>query len=466
MCYDTVMMSRYKMLSLLCTIAVWLSSLSAISFYPTMQLDDPFSSQRMLVNRQFLSETSSQERDAADQLEISITTMGKGDPLYVWFGHSGLVITDKNSGRSVMYDYGIFSFDDDFYQTFAMGRLNYEVWATSAPARNQMAIDEDRDLSTVVLNLPDSAKLELVEFLNFNVQEENNTYLYHHYDENCSTRIRDLVDKSVGGQFKRWATEIPYDLTLRQLVMLHTASSPFIDWTLNFLQSGVIDHPISLWEAMFLPAVLEQALLEFSYTDTDGSVIPIVTSQETLHTATAGIRTPVAETWESVTIRDFLFGLSLAVILIIFGRLFQNCRSTSIRKMGTVISGLLNFMWTFAVGILSTILLFMMVASNHDVTYFNENILFANPWLVVMAVQALKAVFKRERALEHFRKGNTFMAVMVLVTIALKGVFHDLLIQMNWQTMFTLLPLYAANSSIPFERWFRRRRPVLDDSDF
>lgn len=466
MCYDTVMISRHKMLSLFCTIALWVSSLSAISFYPTMQLDDPFSSERMLANRRFLSEITTAERDAADQLEVSITTMGKGDPLYVWFGHSGLIVTDRKSDRSVMYDYGIFSFDDDFYQTFAMGRLNYEVWATSAPARNQLAIEEDRDISNVVLDLPASAKLELVDFLNFNVQEENNTYLYHHYDDNCSTRIRDLVDKAVGGQFKTWATSIPYALTLRQLVMLHTGSSPFIDWTLNFLQSGVIDHPISLWEAMFLPAVLEQALLEFSYTDTEGNVIPIVTNRTTIHTATEGIRTPVAETWESATMRGSLFGLAVAAILIIFGRLFQNSRSTVLRKTGTVVSGLLNFVWTFAVGILSTILLFMMVASNHDVTYFNENILFANPWLLVMSVQALRAAFGRERALGHFRKGNTFMAVMVLVTIVMKGVFHDLLIQMNWQIMFTLLPLYAANSSIPFERWFRRRRPVLDDSDF
>lgn len=460
------MISRYKRLLLLCLLAVWSLSLPAISLYPPLQLEDPLGSEKMLAGREFNHDLDENEESAARQLEISLTTMGRGDPLYIWFGHSGLVVTDRNTGRSVMYDYGIFSFDDDFYQTFAMGRLNYEVWATSAPARYALAQEEDRTTSTITLDLPESAKLELVEFLNFNIKPENNTYLYHHYDQNCSTRIRDLIDKAVDGQFKEWATSIPYPETLRQIVMRHTAVSPFIDWTLNFLQSGSIDKPITLWEAMFLPAVLEEALLDFSYIDGSGNTIPIVAGERSvIYEATEGIRPPVLDSYRSMTPYGLLFGLALGAICIVLGRAMTTSLKSSTRKIGRFLGGWVNFLWTFTAGILGTLLLFMMVASNHNVTFFNENVLFVNPWLLVMSIQAVASAFGKERALIRFRKGNTVMVALIVVSIVLKGVFFDLLIQNNWQIIFTLLPLYVANSSIPFERMFRRRHLLLDDDD-
>jgi hypothetical protein len=466
MWYDTVMMPRCKRVLLFGLLIFWSLTLPAISLYPTLQLDDPMASEKVLSDKEFIRELNEQEKSAANQLEISLTTMGRGDPLYIWFGHSGLVVTDRNSERSVMYDYGIFSFDDDFYQTFALGRLNYEVWATSAPARHALAIEEDRTTSSITLNLPASATLELVNFLNFNIQPENNTYLYHHYNENCSTRIRDLIDKTVGGQFKEWATSIPYEESIRQMVMRHTAASPGIDWTLNFLQSGVIDKPITLWEAMFLPAVLEQALLDFSYTDGSGTVVPIVSGErKIIHEATPGIRPLVMQSYRSMTPYGLLFGFFVGILSLVFGRVMTSSKYTWVQSMGRISEGWLNFIWTFATGILGTLLLFMMIASNHDVTYFNENILFANPWLLVMSIQALASAFGKEKAIQRFRKGNTVLALLIAVSIILKGVFFDLLIQQNWQIMLTLLPIYIANSSIPFERLFRKRHKFLDDDD-
>ena len=434
---------------------------SAASFQPPIHLQDPHSSEAMLADREFIGPLEPNEQAVADRLRISLTTMGRGDPLYVWFGHSGLVVTDSQNGRSVMYDYGIFSFDDDFYRTFALGRLNYEVWATSEPARNDLAIEEDRTITKISLDLPASSKLELVNFLNYNVQPEHNTYLYHHYRENCSTRIRDLIDKAVGGEFKTWATSIEYDETLRQMVMRHTAVSPFVDWVLNFLQSGSIDKPITLWEAMFLPEVLEQALLEFHYADGR----PIVNDSETIHTATEGIRPPVLDTWRSMTIPGMLFGLSLGLLSLFFGRVMTESKFATIRRTGLLFHGLINFLWTFATGLLSILLVFMMFASNHDVTYFNENILFVTPWLMVMAFQALRSAFGHEKSLSRFRKANTVMLLLVGIVVVLKGVLFDVMIQRNWQIIFTMLPLYVCNSTIPFERLFRRKsRFPLDNN--
>lgn len=427
-------------------------------------LYDSAGSQALLADWDFSGQLSESERNATAQLSLYLTTMGRGDPLYVWFGHSGLVVADNNQDRSVMYDYGIFSFNDDFYQTFALGRLNYEVWATSAPTRYAVARSENRDVSRITLNLPEKAKLEVVNFLNYNIQPEQNTYLYHHYRENCATRIRDIIDKAVDGQFSLWAKTIPMDETLRQLVMRHTYASPFIDWTLNFLQSGTIDKPISLWEAMFLPAILEQALLEFSYVNQEGELVRIATDFEVINSEPVGTRPLNLEHWKSMTLPSFSFSLAIALIALIFLQLSFRSSFPRIQKMGLFLYGMINFTWTFALGMLSILLLFMMTISSHDVTYWNENIVIVTPWLLVMAIQSIKIAFRNQRSLRRFRKANTFFLIVTVVLIILKGVFFDLLIQQNWQIIVTLLPLYLFNSSIPFERLLVRTR-LYDDSD-
>src|SRR5690554_2625162 len=155
MCYDERMLPQkaIRLLSSLFLLFITLTQMGAISVKGGAPLEDLAGSQALLREWSFSNKEPELEPSTSSQFELLVTTMGRGDPLYVWFGHSGLVVTDKIQDRSVMYDYGIFSFDDNFYQTFALGRLNYEVWATSALARYDLAKSEDREISIITLNL-------------------------------------------------------------------------------------------------------------------------------------------------------------------------------------------------------------------------------------------------------------------------------------------------------------------------
>lgn len=442
------------------------AALPAASLRTEPMFSDPNSSERMLAGRDFANVGDRAALEAADNLAISLVTMGRGDPLYVWFGHSGLAVTDRSADRGVLYDYGIFSFDDEFYQTFAMGRLYYEVWATSLPARINLAIEEDRDVSEVELDLPPAAKLEILGLLNQNITQEYHTYLYHHYRENCSTRIRDIIDRAVGGQLKAWAQSISSEETIRQLVMRHTSSSMPIDWVLNFLQGQTIDRPVTLWEAMFLPSILEEALLGFTYAATDGRRVPIAIDRTVHHLAASSTRPRTLDRWQPMVLPGFLAGLAIALASILLGRYQASAYLSTAQKVSRFSYGLLNFTWSAAAGLLSVLLLFMMTASNHDVTYLNENILFVTPYLLVMAIQALKAGFGNRRSLVRFRKANTAFALLIIAFMLMKLVFIDLLIQQNWQIACTMLPIHLANSTVPFERLLARKHRVIDDSGF
>ncbi|MFA5468973.1 MAG: DUF4105 domain-containing protein [Sphaerochaetaceae bacterium] len=423
-----------------------LGTLGAISALDDHSLYDPFSSQELLKDRTFLRELSPTEERAIQNLELSLVTAGRGDPLYVWFGHSGIVVSDYRIDRSVMYDYGIFSFDEGFYQTFAMGRLNYQVWATSAPARYASLIDHNRSITKIKLNLSDSAKLEVINFLNFNIKEENNTYLYHHYRENCATRIRDIIDKGVDGQLKAWAKSIPSTYTLRQLVDLHTYSAPVESWLLNFLQSGSIDKPITLWEAMFLPAVLESALMDFTYINDQGEEVKIASDYTVINPEVEGLRPQTLTEWRSRSFATLLVSLLFALLM----RLLLYLASKS--PLARITYGVINFLVYFGFGLLSLLLIFMVTISNHDVTYWNENLLFVTPWLLVMAFQALRYTFSKKYSLKRFRKGNLFFTFSLVAVIGAKLLFSGFFIQQNWQVIFTFLPLFVANSTLTCKR--------------
>jgi hypothetical protein len=453
---------RLLTVSLLFTV---IGSLSAVSMMPQNFPSDPYRSEALLEQTDFFSPDSREDGDDVDFLEISLVTMGRGDPLYVWFGHTALVVTHTVTNRSVMYDYGIFSFSDDFYRTFALGRLFYEVWTTSAPARYDLAREEDRTITSLSLSLAPDVKKALVQFLNYNIQEPQNTYLYHHYRENCSTRIRDILNAATDGQLKTWATAIGAQATIRQLVNRHTYSDPLIYWVLNFLQSGCIDSPASLWEAMFLPAVLEEAVAEFSYTDRNGTVTALAESEETLYTATAGIRAETATENISLTGKFALIALAAALLSIMSGRLMPKSRFTTIRRTGMFVYGLFTLSWTLAGGLLATLLLFMMAFSSHDVTYFNENIVFVSPWLLIMSVQIIRGLRGNQTAMSRFRRANTALAILALALVVMKGVLNQVLIQDNWLILVTMVPLYVANSTIDFERITRWGVPKIDDAE-
>ena len=64
------------------------------------------------------------QRAWAEEIAISLLTVGPGDPLHAWFGHSALIV-DLPNGSSIMYDWGIFDdTQEHFYLNFEIGRAH------------------------------------------------------------------------------------------------------------------------------------------------------------------------------------------------------------------------------------------------------------------------------------------------------------------------------------------------------
>lgn len=326
-----------------------------------------------------------------------------------------------------MYDWGIFDYNQEhFYLNFARGRMYYYVLASEAGWRIEEAIEEQRDVALVELRLPDEAKFALIDFLRMHITPEANTYLYHFYDDNCATRIRDIIDFATGGQFGLWARSVKGLGTYRQLVMRNMIHSPAIFWALDTLQGKSIDRLPSLYDQMFLPQTLHEAVLEFTYPDgtklaKEVQILQDTTGSKVRHTVPDQLVNP--DLWYA------LFGVLIALLLTLFNTFVP------------VLRRILLFVILFALAVMGSVLLFMMVFSDMDMTYFNENILFINPLLFFPAFTILLGKRKKSRLL-------AYECAIMIILLLIKWMVPSLAIQDNLRSIEVLLPIYLTTATV------------------
>jgi hypothetical protein len=317
--------------------------------------------------------------------------MGPGDELYFWWGHIALVIDDARTGRSRFYDYGIFSFENEhFFANFALGRLLYSCGASPADSSIRGYIRTNRDVTLYTLDLPPEKKAEVRDFAERNILPENRDYYYHHFRDNCSTRIRDIIDLATDGQFRARFGEAPGRFTLRGHVRRHTWFNPFADWILNFWMGQDIDIPITVWQEMFLPAEVGRRIEDFWYTGPDGVRRKLVTGVEAVYRAEG--RPAVLDVPRRQWPRELAFSLAVSAL---FGCFFF-LRAKNI-SAGRILTGLCHSLAGLVFGAAGLILYFMSFFTNHDYTYHNANTLFGTPLLLVAVPLGIRYAFARDR---------------------------------------------------------------------
>jgi hypothetical protein len=352
-------------------------------------------------------------------LTLKIAVMGPGNQLYFWWGHIALIIEDSSDNTSYFFDYGIFSFDNDnFFYNFAFGRLLYSCGASLSERNFNVYKRTNRDITVYTLDLPYENKLKVRDFAMFNVLPENRDYYYHHFRDNCSTRIRDIIDLATDGQFKEEFGNMKSDFTLRGHVRRHTYFSPVIDWFLCFLMGQVIDTQITAWEDMFLPSEVGKRIENFWYTGADGNKRKLVSSVEIVSKSEG--RPAVLEKPRKQWPIELAFSLVLSAIFYFF--FFLQAKNI---KAGRVLAGVSMSLCGFVFGIVGLLLYFMNLFTNHDYTYQNTNMIFCTPLLFAAFPFGLcYAITKNQKRRQVY--GELLRLIWLLSAL---GVFISMLIK-------------------------------------
>jgi hypothetical protein len=203
----------------------------------------------------------SQKQILSENAKISVITMGPSqEELYSAFGHSGIRVYDSLLQIDVFFNYGVFDFDQPhFYLNFARGYLYYMVDAYAYSAYLDYYVEHHRFVHEQVLNLTTDQKQKIFDYLLWNIQPENKTYTYDYFYNNCSTKIRDVVESALNDQIKFDSTYIKTNYTIRNLTDLYLGQQPWGDLGIDICLGLPMDKKASPYEYMFLPDYIESS---------------------------------------------------------------------------------------------------------------------------------------------------------------------------------------------------------------
>ncbi len=193
---------------------------------------------------------------------VDVLTFGTGEVIFERWGHTAICLRyHEPEHASVCFNYGVTDFDDHAGLVWRFVRGEQEFW--SEPSRRETLIsfyrDEDRDIWIQTLLVDDAQARKIEARLWKDVDEDNRGYVYDHFRDNCTTRIRDVIDDATGGALRN-NSEMIYPLTPRQLGAPGLEATPFLLGATDFLLGRTMDAPLTVWEAMFHPNVLRKQL--------------------------------------------------------------------------------------------------------------------------------------------------------------------------------------------------------------
>lgn len=312
------------------------------------------------------------------QLRVWLVTASPGDAIWERYGHNAIRILDTETGRDVAYNWGIFDFQQaDFVPRFLQGRMLYMM----APFQTRPMLDSyasaDREVVLQELDLSPAQKLELSHLADRNALPENRDYLYQYFRDNCSTRVRDLLDLVLGGVLRsRFGTEYR-GATYREQTRRLTQLDPLVYTGIDLLLGAHTDLPISVWDEMFLPPTLRDEIREVTITGPDGIARPLVTSEEVVVASSRPVDPEEPPRW---FVTYLLLGLLLGAVLA-----SSPIVAVRSRKALRVAVSTASVLWSVSGGVIGTVLV-LLLFTDHSFAHWNENLFLFNPLMLPLAV--------------------------------------------------------------------------------
>ena len=336
------------------------------------------------------------ENMGSDTLRVYVMTMSPGDHPFFRFGHNAILIRDFARQTENVYNFGTFRFDSPrMIFDFLGGRLTYWLSVSSLPGVIRTYARENRSITMQELRLPQAKKQAVQAALDDNARPDKRAYKYDYFLDNCSTRVRDAVDRVAGGRLQASA-RAPGRQTLREHALRMTAQPLWLYLALDVVLGPAADRPIDRWAEMFLPMELARGLAAVKQPDW------LVDDPELLLGAD---RPPPLESPPSRGAAFLLAGLAFGLVFAALGwaaRRSPGSPHASARagwtRAARIGLGALMSLWGLAVGFVGCFLVYAWVGTDHVVAHRNQNILLCAPWAIVLLGLGIGVAIGRDRA--------------------------------------------------------------------
>lgn len=360
--------------------------------------------------------------EPGSELTISLLTFGPSDHPFFKFGHNALWVHDELRRDDWVYNFGMFGFETPWLIVdFLKGRLRY--WLGVSGIRETLAVYryENRSVLAQELRLTPAERLAVARSLEVNALDENKYYRYDYYRDNCATRVRDVIDRAIGGRLKA-ASGAPATMTWREHTLRLTADSLWEYFGLDAAMGHLIDTKVTRWEEMFLPEEVAKQVREVTVPGPSGEPLSLVVRERLLAGSTRPLPRETPPDW---TVPFGLVGLALGSAVALLGR--WAARSRVARLGASLLVGVHGLFF----GLLGVIFTLLWAFTDHEVTYRNENVLLFAPFAVLLVPGAVR--------LARRRAGATRYAMRVLAAAAAVAVL---------ETVLKLLPAFSQENGV------------------
>lgn len=349
------------------------------------------------------------------RLRITLYTYGPGDAVFERFGHVALAVEDTVTGEAVAYNWGMFDFNQpNFVGRFLTGDTRY--WMAGYPMLlfNTVYAERDRRIRAQALALTPLQRGAVADYVAWNAAEENRYYRYDYYNDNCSTRVRDLLDWALGGVLRRaWAVTHPAGLTWRGESVRVTAVSLSAWAGIDLALGRDADLPLTRWQAAFLPEHLADQLAQLRLAEgepgpdgTGGVPGRLLVAADSVLAASARAPLPAAppRRWPQALLVGALLGTLVLGLAERGGR------------RGAQLAAVLAGAWLGMGGVLGTALLLAGTVTRHA-PYMGRNLalLQVHPLWLVAAVLVPAALWRPGGSA---RGARGVMALLVVLSLA------------------------------------------------
>ena len=188
--------------------------------------------------------------------KILLITIGRGALIFEKFGHTALCLDYAEVDRAtVCFNYGTTDFSAPpmtLTWNFIRGVQKFYVEPVPLGGMVRFYQREDRTLEQQDLPLTEAQARAVEAELLDDLKPENRFYVYDHFADNCTTKLRDILDHATGGALRE-GTDRELSTTFREMGIQGMAEFPAMIAFGDFGVGRALDRRPTVWEAMFHP---------------------------------------------------------------------------------------------------------------------------------------------------------------------------------------------------------------------
>lgn len=289
-------------------------------------------------------------------------TCSPGREIYSLWGHTAIRVYDPVLHMDYVYNYGSFDFSTpNFYLKFVKGALPYQLTVEDFEIFLSRYQSEQRSVYAQTLRIGYSERQKIYNALEANRQSENRTYQYDFLFDNCSTRPLYIITKNLEESVEWEKNQLAKSYW--ELLDEYLYQSPWIEWGIQTILGNQGNETANFQAQMFLPDYFMENIETAKYKGENFSCESRLLYQTPTSCENSSICNPFV---------TFSFG---AIVLI--GLIHKVKHPKLLNWTGRICLAI--------TGLVGVLIIFLGGFSEHPVTVYNWNLLWANPLNVIIA---------------------------------------------------------------------------------